>query len=1380
MRRSLAAVGAVLVTSSGLVAMTLAMGASPAAAAAPLDCESVYSIQGASPRNLWALGDGGSQTSVGTFDIGGATGSLNGLGIADGGTQAFGVLPASSGNGRTIYRLDRASETTVALGAGAAGTPVTHGAVNPMNGMYYYGGFSGSSIQIYGFDTAANTSVGLVASGQIPTGGANGDWAFDQQGRLYVVGGVNGSNVVSVIDQAIPTSGPAITVTGSQITDIPAPANQPINGIAFAGNGYLYLASGAQLFEVNPSTGAILSTESLSQSGSVDLASCASPSTIRVQKDFPDGRGVAADQVTLSVTGGGLVSGNTGTTTGTDGGLQSSPDEIAGPVFGLSGTTYTIAETGAGATAGRYVSAWSCVDENSGSPIASGTGTTGSFTLPDGGATGVAALCTFTNEALRPGIELDKIAGAPTGSQVGDRITYSFVVTNTGDVPLATTAIDDPKLGAVTCPPGPLAPGDDVTCTAAPYEITQGDIDAGAVDNTATVTGTPSVPGLPTVTDSDSTTTPVDQEAALELEKRAGTPVDVNGSGLTDAGDSIAYTFTVTNTGNVLVTGITVVDPLVGTTTCDAVSLAPGISTECAADAPYVVTSADEVAGSVDNTAVATGADPAGADVTSNEDSTSTPVDSPAPALALEKFAGTPVDVNGSGLTDAGDTVTYAFEVTNTGNVPVDAVEVVDPLAGAVTCEEVSLAPGGTTTCRADAPYVVTEANELAGAVVNVATAAGEDPDGGDVTSNEDSTSTPVDSPAPALALEKFAGTPVDVNGSGLTDAGDTIAYTFEVTNTGNVPVDAVEVVDPLVGAVTCEEVSLAPGEATTCEADDVYVVTEADETSGVVTNTASATGEDPDGGPVESDPDSTRTPVSSPAPVITLDKLAGTPVDVNGSGLTDAGDTIAYTFTVTNDGDVPVTAVEVVDPLVGAVTCEEVSLAPGEATTCEADDVYVVTEADEADGAVVNVASATAEDPDGEPVESNEDTTTTPVDTPAPALTLDKRAGTPVDVNDSGTTDAGDTIAYTFTVINTGNVPLTAVGIDDPMVGGLTCPAGALAPGTSTTCTADPYVVTTDDVDAGSVENTATAQATDPDGDPVVSDPDSTTTPVPPVPALGLVKHAELDDLDGDRLADAGEEIWYGFEITNTGNITLTDVAVVDPMLGAVVCEATTLSAGQTVLCVAQEPYAVTQADVEAGSVHNEATATGTPVGGGDPVDSPPSSTDTPTDTTAALSLLKSHTVTGGGPAEAGDTVVYTFAVTNTGRVEVDSIVIDDPMLTEAERAIECRTTVLAPGESTTCQASYTVTAADVADGPITNRAVASGCTSEGCDVVPPVISEESSTTTPVAAPAPPAAPGGELPDTGGPDRVLLGGALLLVAGGLGLVWRGRRRTVA
>ena len=111
---------------------------------------------------------------------------------------------------------------------------------------------------------------------------------------------------------------------------------------------------------------------------------------------------------------------------------------------------------------------------------------------------------TDTPIAAAPGDHLDKTAGAPSGNTAGSTIAYSFVVTNTGNVTLTSVAVDDPKVGTVTCPVTTAgARARTTTCTAT-YTLTQADVDAGRVANTATVVAAPRRPVHPvTATDTD-------------------------------------------------------------------------------------------------------------------------------------------------------------------------------------------------------------------------------------------------------------------------------------------------------------------------------------------------------------------------------------------------------------------------------------------------------------------------------------------------------------------------------------------------------------------------------------------------------------------------------------------------------------------------------------------------------------------------------------------------------------------------------------------------------------------------------------------------------------------------------------------------------------
>jgi hypothetical protein len=215
---------------------------------------------------------------------------------------------------------------------------------------------------------------------------------------------------------------------------------------------------------------------------------------------------------------------------------------------------------------------------------------------------------------------------------------YSFLVSNTGNVTLTDATVVEGAftgtgaMSAVTCAPAAasLAPGASATCTAT-YVTTQADVDATLITNTATATGTPPVPADPDapltpkpVSDPSTATVRSTAPSALGLTKTA-LAVDVNGDGRIDAGDRVDWTLLVSNLGASTITAIAVTDPSGGAVTCPSTTLAPGASMTCTV-ASHTITAADAAAGTVANTATATGSGPGGAPLNSGPATASVPV----------------------------------------------------------------------------------------------------------------------------------------------------------------------------------------------------------------------------------------------------------------------------------------------------------------------------------------------------------------------------------------------------------------------------------------------------------------------------------------------------------------------------------------------------------------------------------------------------------------------------------------------------------------------------------------------------------------------------------------------------------------------------------
>ncbi|WP_349367075.1 MAG: DUF11 domain-containing protein [Nitratireductor rhodophyticola] len=996
-------------------------------------------------------------------------------------------------------------------------------------------------------------------------------------------------------------------------------------------------------------------------------------------------------------------------------------------------------------------------------------GVEGDPTAPPGGVDTVSDY-DFVKEAVHDDANGNGFADA------GEVINYTFTVENTGNVTLSDVAVTDTKATISGSPIATLAPGEiDTSSVTGVYTITQADVDAGTVDNVAAATAKD--PGgndverqsrPPSGSPGDATSQPMAQNGDYDFVKEAA-HVDANGNNLIDAGEIINYTFTVENTGNVTLTDIEVTDsratvsgsPLAG-------PLAPGAVDATSVTGTYTVVQADIDAGNLDNVAASTATLPDGSEIAKQ----SRPVDGvegdpTAPPGGVDTvsdydFVKEAVhdDANGNGFADAGEVINYTFTVENTGNVTLSDVAVTDTKATISGSPIATLAPGEIDTSSVTGVYTITQADVDAGTVDNVAAATAKDPGGNDVErqsrppsgSPGDATSQPMAQNGDYDFVKEAAH--VDANGNNLIDAGEIINYTFTVENTGNVTLTDIEVTDsratvsgsPLAGP-------LAPGAVDATSVTGTYTVVQADIDAGNLDNVAASTATLPDGSEIakQSRPvDGVEgDPTAPPGGVDTVSDYdfvkEAVHDDANGNGFADAGEVINYTFTVENTGNVTLSDVAVTDTKATISGSPIATLAPGEIDTSSVTGVYTITQADVDAGTVDNVAAATAKDPGGNDVErqsrppsgSPGDATSQPMAQNGDYDFVKEAAH--VDANGNNLIDAGEIINYTFTVENTGNVTLTDIEVTDSRATVSGSPlAGPLAPGAvDATSVTGTYTVVQADIDAGNLDNVAASTATLPDGseiakqsrpvDGVEGDPTAPPGGVDTVSDYDFVKEAVHDDANGNGFADAGEVINYTFTVENTGNVTLSDVAVTDTKATISGSPIATLAPGEIDTSSVTGVYTITQADVDAGTVDNVAAATAKDPGGNDverqsrpPSGSPGDATSQPMAQNGDYDFVKeaAHVdANGNNLIDAGEIINYTFTVENTGNVTLTDIEVTDSRATVSGSPLAGP---LAPGavDATSVTGTYTVVQADIDAGNLDNVAASTATLPDGSEI--------------------------------------------------------------
>lgn len=323
-----------------------------------------------------------------------------------------------------------------------------------------------------------------------------------------------------------------------------------------------------------------------------------------------------------------------------------------------------------------------------------------------------------------PSIKLIKTG--PATAQVGQTITYKFKVTNTGDTYLFDVKIDDPLLGGVIWTKDVMVPGETVEFTRT-FKISQDSLSAAGVTdvggqalsancgfrppcfffkppckpkppcntkdklvNVATVTAYSQQDDK--ITDQSSCTTTVGA-AKGSIGDRVWS--DYNSNGKQDAGEPgiNGVKLTLKDSG--------------GKTIATVTTSGNGdyIFNDLAAGTYTVIVNSNTLPKNVKQTYELDGTRNGSTKVSLSAGQNRTDVDF--------GYAGCKADIRlvKTGTTSAkvGDTITYHFKVTNTGNTTLTKVAVNDPLLGGVIWQKTSVAPGETV--EFDRTYVVKSAS---------------------------------------------------------------------------------------------------------------------------------------------------------------------------------------------------------------------------------------------------------------------------------------------------------------------------------------------------------------------------------------------------------------------------------------------------------------------------------------------------------------------------------------------------------------------------------------------------------------------------------------------------------------------------------------------
>ena len=652
------------------------------------------------------------------------------------------------------------------------------------------------------------------------------------------------------------------------------------------------------------------------------------------------------------------------------------------------------------------------------------------------------------------------VNGIPGGNvtAAGDRISYQIIVNNTAEVDLTNVTVNDTMIGIINNVTN-LGMGSNETLYGN-YTVIQADIDnngngTGFIINNVTV-----------VCDQNTTATNATATVPITSCTIVKTVIGVTGDGngnVTAAGDIISYQINVNNTAGIPLTNVTVTDPLIGGL-LNVTNL--GVGSNETLYGNYTVTQSD-----IDNNGNGTGFIINNATVDCDQlgpknATVTTPIKS---CTIVKTVIGITGDGNGN-VTAAGDIISYQINVNNTAGIPLTNVTVTDPLIGGLL-NVTNLGVGSNETLYGN--YTVTQSDidnngNGTGFIINNATV-----DCDQLGPKNATVTTPIES---CTIVKTVIGVTGDGNGN-VTAAGDIISYEINVNNTAGIPLTNVTVTDSMLGGLF-NVTNLGVGNSTTLYGN--YTVTQED-----INNNGNGAGFIINNATVDCDQlgpkNATATVRIESDPNYSIFKSVINPDPSGDCIINSPGDEVPYRIVVKNEGNVDLTNVTVSDALVSLPDPtgddnDDGILNPGE--TWEYNGIYRLTQDDINNGSVNNTATVVCDQ-----LLEKSSSVDTPVDQSAD-LSIYKSVTGIDETGDHMINSPGDVITYQVAVKNNGDVDLTGVSVDDPLItltksSGDYSDPGVLNPGETWIYTGD-YTVTQSDIDSngdgsGFITNTAT-----------------------------------------------------------------------------------------------------------------------------------------------------------------------------------------------------------------------------------------------------------------------------------------------------------------